>query len=271
LFLAATFGQFVHSRLLTAGTALELIHVASLHHDDVIDRAPLRRNGASANAQWGNQVAALAGNYLFARATSLLASLGETANQLAAVGIANLCAGQLQEVENTFNLELDEQQHFEILRRKTATLFTLPCHLGCRLAGVSTIQTTALLTYARELGIAFQLADDTLDFIGSAERLGKATGRDLREGVYSLPVLLALHSSGQVAEELNALLAQYTLTEADTIKAIRLVRESGAVHQSLGVAREHAGRALAALSGLPNSLARRSLERLAEYVVLRSS
>jgi heptaprenyl diphosphate synthase len=271
LFLGAAYGEFVEASLLPGAAALELIHVASLYHDDVMDRAPIRRGGMSINVRWGNALAALAGTYLFARASALLASLGDVPNQLASQASVNLCIGQLQETENAYNLELTEAEHLNILARKTATLFELPCHLGAYLSGTSPAYLTALATYGRHLGLAFQLADDALDLTGQVTQLGKATGTDLREGVYSLPVLRALRQGGTVGEQLQALLGQVQLTEDEVKMVLRLVWESGTVAEALDVAREYARRAQTALAVLPEGPARLSLSRLAEYAITRSS
>ncbi|MCP4544236.1 MAG: polyprenyl synthetase family protein, partial [Chloroflexi bacterium] len=130
----AQFGDPDDPRLLQAATAIELIHIASLYHDDVMDRAPARRGKDSANIHWGNGLAVLAGTYLFARATALLADLGDIPNQLASHASVELCTGQLQEMENAFNLNLTETEHLDILARKTATLFEFPCRLGAYLS-----------------------------------------------------------------------------------------------------------------------------------------
>lgn len=269
LFLAASFGRGEPARLQTAAAALELIHVASLYHDDIMDRAPQRRRGASINARWGNQAAAFAGTYLFARGSALLASLGQVPGRLAGEAAVTLCTGQLQEVENAFNLALAEEEHLDILRRKTAALLELPCRLGAFLAGVPEEMAAGLAEYGRQLGLAFQLADDALDLAGDAAEMGKATGTDLREGVYSLAVLRALRRGDAAAESLAALLHQAHLSGADIARAVRLVQESGAIPEALEVARACAARARAALVDLPDTPARQSLSRLAEYVTVR--
>ncbi len=271
LLLATSFGQASPASALRAAAAMELLHVASLYHDDVMDRAPLRRRVASANATWGNQMAALAGTYLFARASAVLASLGDGPNRLFTGSAVELCAGQLQEVEHAYDLELDESDHLAILDRKTATLFELPCRLGGALGVARSDEVEALATYGRHLGRAFQLADDAMDLVGHEEDAGKATGVDLREGVYGLPVLRALRRQGVVGDHLRALLAQARLSPSDVHAALRLVRGSGAVVEALGVARDHAERAREALSALPDGPARRSLDGLAGYAITRVS
>lgn len=271
LLLAAQFGDPDDPRFLKAAAAMEFTHVASLYHDDVMDRAPARRGGDSVNMRWGNALASIAGTYLFARASALLASLGDVPNQLASQASVDLCAGQLQEVENAYNLELTEAEHLDILTHKTATLFKLPCHIGAYLSGASKTHTATLTAYGLHLGLAFQLADDALDLVGQASQLGKATGTDLREGVYSFPVLRALQQGGTVGEQLLALLGQARLTEADVQTVLQLVQESGTVAEALEVAIEHVKGAQVALERLPDNPACCSLSRLAQYTITRSS
>jgi heptaprenyl diphosphate synthase len=270
LLLSGTFGRFDPERLLPAAAALELMHVASLYHDDIMDRAPLRRDGATTSARWGNPVATFAGTYLFARACDLWSSLGRGADGLASRGAVELATGQLNEVENAFDPDLDEATHLSILSRKTATLFELPCRLGSLLSESPSAHAEALSKYGRALGVAFQLADDALDLRGAAEDLGKAAGNDLREGVYTLAVLRTLRKPG-VGDRLRDLLEQSTLRNADIKEAIRLVAGNGAVDDALDVAREYARRALEALGPLPEGPALESLYLLADYAIRRSS
>jgi heptaprenyl diphosphate synthase len=271
LFLAASFGQSTATDLQPAAAAMELFHVASLYHDDVMDRAPRRRKGASVNQRWGNLAATLAGAYLFARGSMLLATLGNNANQLASRAALDLCAGQLQEVENAFNLELDEVTYMQIIERKTATLFETPCHLGALLSGTTTENIAALRAYGRHLGLAFQLADDALDLVGDVHKTGKGIGTDLREGVYSLPVLRALQTNNGNASMLPALLTRATLGEEEVRQAVQLVRDSGAVLEVRELAHSYSEQAQAALETLPDGPARQSLYHLADYAVARHS
>jgi heptaprenyl diphosphate synthase len=270
LLLSASFGRWNEDKLLRAAAALELIHIASLYHDDVMDRAELRRAGASANARWGNVPATFAGTYLFARASAVFASLGNDVNRLVSEASLDLCSGQLQEVENAFNLDLSEDEHSTILARKTATLFRLPCRLGAHLGGVARRQAASLDRYGRLLGLAFQLTDDALDLAGTAEEVGKSTGNDLRQGVFTLPVLRALRRPGAIGERLRDLLSRVQLSDGEVAAVLDLVRESGAVDEGLQVARGYAARARAALEGLPSGPPRRSLARLTELVASRS-
>ncbi len=177
----------------------------------------------------------------------------------------------MRELRNAYKLDLTEAEHLEILTQKIATLFELPCRLGAHLSGASAPHAEALATYGRHLGLAFQLTDDVLDLTGKASQLGKATGVDLREGVYSLPVLRAVRQQDAGGQRLRELLGQAWLAEEDAQTALQLVRESAGVASTLAVAREYAQRAREALATLPEGPARYSLCRLAEYAITRSS
>jgi heptaprenyl diphosphate synthase len=269
LLLCGSYGTTDEARLLRAAAALELTHVASLYHDDVMDRAPVRRGGASTNARWGSPQAAFAGTYLFSRACELWASLGHESNELAADMAVNLCLGQLHEVERAYDAETTDETHLRILEMKTGSLFELPCRMGALLSDQANPVADALARYGRSLGVAFQLADDVLDLTGDTEAIGKLAGKDLQEGVYSLAVLRALRSE-EVGVPLHDLLARAALRDADVREAIRLVRESGAIEQARSLAEEYAAEATASLADLPAGPATDSLHRLAHLTVTRA-
>jgi heptaprenyl diphosphate synthase len=269
--LAGRFGAAAEERLLRAAAAVELLHVASLYHDDVIDRAPTRRGAASANARFGNGSATVGGTYLFSCATALLAGLGEGVSRLASEASAEVCIGELQEIENAYNLELQVDEHLEIVARKTATLFELPCRLGALLGELEDSAAQSLARYGRELGVAFQLADDALDLTGNSATMGKGTRIDLRQGVYSLPVLEVLGQSNGDGRRLAGILARLDLSPAEADEAAGLVRTAGAVDAALAVARAHAATARAALDELDPIPARMSLAGLVDYALARDS
>ncbi|MFJ9854973.1 polyprenyl synthetase family protein [Streptomyces sp. NPDC101150] len=271
LLLSASYGSYQRNRLLRAAAALELVHIASLYHDDVMDRASTRRHGLSVNACWGNELAALTGTYLFARANDLLVTLGNESHHVAAQAFLELCSGQLQEVENVYNTDLTEAAHLEILARKTATLFELPCTLGALLSKAPRRYATALQAYGQDLGLAFQLTDDVLDLPGRGHGSGKSAGTDVREGVYCLAVLRAVGTGGVIAARLKSLLGREDMTAEQVAEVYRLVETADAGSAVLEVARSYAMRALEALQVLPEGPPRQSLENLARHVLIRSS
>jgi len=268
LLLAGQFGSGEPERLTRAAVAMELLHVASLYHDDVMDRAATRRGAASANSLWGNLLAASGGTLLFARAIGLLASLGDEANRLASAASVRLCTGQLQEVENAYDVDIGEDDHLAILERKTATLFELPCRLGALLAGAPDETAHVLAQYARALGLAFQLTDDALDLSGDESILGKPTLADIREGVYSFPIIHALHRNGNGG--LRSTLRKARLNEAELHDVVASVRRSGAVEAARRRAGEFARDAQQSLKALADTPARESLHRLADFAISRS-
>ncbi|HEU0083042.1 MAG TPA: polyprenyl synthetase family protein, partial [Bradyrhizobium sp.] len=175
-----------------------------------------------------------------------------------------------QEVENAFNLQLTEADHFKILARKTGALIVLSCSLGAELARAPPPVAAALADYGRHLGLAFQLADDALDLVGSPEQMGKLAGTDLRGGVFSFPILRVLGRRDAAAARLSKLLRQIELNETDVCEIVAIVQETGAVGEAQTMAREFSARACGALASLPAGAARTSFERLAAYAVTRS-
>jgi heptaprenyl diphosphate synthase len=236
-----------------------------------MDRAPLCRRDASANARWGNALASVAGTYLFARASALLAGVDDAVNRMAGEAFVELCSGQLREVENAYLLDLSEEEHQAILMRKTGTLFALPCRLGAHLGGLPPASAAALAAYGEHLGLAFQIADDALDLIGPPGETGKAARTDLREGVYSLAIIRTLGRNDRTGARVRKILGQLRLSQADLEEIVALVVESGAVTAALDTARLHAERAQTSLVNLPANAARSSLEQLAEYAVVRTN
>jgi geranylgeranyl pyrophosphate synthase len=267
LILCARLGAVDESLLLRAAAGIELLHAASLYHDDIMDRATRRRGAPSVNALWGNMSAAAAGTHLIACAMTLLAALpGGLVSGVADATLA-VSTGQLRETEHAFDVELTEVECLDIIAMKTATLFELPCQLGAYLAHADPRYTRALTRYGHHLGIAFQLTDDVLDISGHATTLGKPTGTDLREGVYALPVLTALRQApgGQLA----AILGQANPGPGDIDHAIALIRETDALSRVRRLAAQHAQRAASALTALPPTPTRTSLLALTDYAVAR--
>ncbi|MGK9236348.1 polyprenyl synthetase family protein [Inquilinus limosus] len=258
-------------RVVRAGAAVEMIHLASLYHDDIMDRAMQRRGVGSVNARWGNIPAAAVGTLMLARAIALLAGLGHTAHGLGARCVARLCAGQLREAENAYNLATPVALHVDILRDKTGALFELAGRLGALLAARPEGETTAIANYCAELGLAFQLYDDLMDIAGDTAAMGKATGMDIRQGIYALPVLLALAHGGAAARTLTILLKRQVLPDASIHEIQRLLQESGAVAEADAMARHHAACAQQALLTLPPGVARDALHELADYTVARAA
>jgi heptaprenyl diphosphate synthase len=235
------------------GVSVELVHVGSLCHDDVIDEAATRRGVDTVNAKWGNLIAILAGDFLLARASEIAASLGNEVAGLLAATIARLCQGQTLEVQTAFDVERTEAAYFAAIAGKTASLMATACRVGGLTSGQDREQIEALTGFGHAFGMAFQVCDDVLDLVGTDESLGKPAGLDLTAGVYTLPVIRAL-ADPEVGPRLRPLLGD-SLEGTGRDTARDLVRSSGAVAAALGTARQWADRARAALAPLDGAVA----------------
>ncbi|MGR4880570.1 polyprenyl synthetase family protein [Streptomyces sp. LARHCF249] len=268
LFLSASLGEADEGLLLHAAAAIELLHVGSLMHDDVMDGAATRRGAPSVNSRWGNAYAATTGTHVLACAMAELTHLPHDAVSAVTEGAFALSSGQLRETEHAYDTELAIDEHLEIIRMKTATLFALPCRLGAELAGGDPRLVDALSRFGQQLGIAFQLTDDLLDLVGDPADLGKPTGTDMRAGVFSHSVLLALRRNP--GGRLAALLRHKNLTVHEAAEAAALVRMGGTVGTTRELAHTHAARAAAALAELPDFPGREALATITRSVVSRT-
>jgi heptaprenyl diphosphate synthase len=228
-------GVSVPDDVVRGGVAVELVQVGSLYHDDVIDEAQIRRQVSSVNARWGNLRAILAGDYLLAKASEIAASLGTDVAGLLATTIGELCKGQVAELQTMFNPDRTPEQYFPSIAGKTASLFAAATRIGGLVSRFSADVTDQLTEFGRLYGMAFQVVDDILDVIATDEQLGKPAGKDMIEGVYSLPVIFALRS-GQ-GDRLRSLL-DGGLSADDRWAAIDMVRTSPGVDQAYAVAAE---------------------------------
>ncbi len=226
-------GVPVHDDVVRGGVAVELVQVGSLYHDDVMDEAQLRRQVSSVNARWGNLRAILAGDFLLAKASEIAASLGTEVAGLLASTIGELCKGQVAELQTLYDINRTEEQYYPSIAGKTASLFSAATRIGGIVAGSDRDTIDRLTEFGRYYGMAFQVIDDILDVIATDEQLGKPAGKDMLEGVYSLPVIHTLASSS--GDQLRALLKD-GLTEADRHDAIECVRMGPGVDSALSIA-----------------------------------
>ena len=264
---AATRGRPATDEAVTGAVAVELVHLGSLYHDDVIDEAETRRGVPSVNARWSNIVAILSGDYLLARASALAASLGADVAGLLADTIGELCRGQVLELQHLFDVDRTEEGYSSAIEGKTAALFASSCRIGGMVAGVDEPGLDALTRYGHHVGMCFQIVDDVLDITATDDTLGKPSGQDLVEGVYTLPVIYALEHSASLRELLAQPLDGERLDEAR-----KLAASNGSVTAALGVARDHAAQAGAALSGTElDTDVREALTRLVGGLVERES
>lgn len=238
---AAVGGSPATDDVLLGGVAVELVHLGSLYHDDVMDEAPNRRAAESVNSRWGNLVAIVAGDFLLARSAGVAASLGNEVSGLLAATLGRMCQGQISEVSMAYNPDRSAERYLATIADKTASLMSASCRIGALLAGEEGARREALTRFGECFGMVFQIRDDILDVVGTAEELGKPPGQDLVEGVYTLPVLRALSDLGAAAE-LRPLLGR-RLDGPERAKAAAIVAGSGGVASAAQEARRWAGRA----------------------------
>lgn len=267
--LAAEFGPTDDGRAVDAGAAVELIHLGSLYHDDVIDEAESRRGAESVNANWSNTIAILAGDYLLARASELAASrLGLESVELLATTYAELVEGQTLELHLTNDLSHSRDEYFKIVAGKTASLIRTSARLGALATDAERPAVEALSEWAWELGVVFQMTDDALDLVATDDYLGKPAGSDIQEGVFTLPVLYALE--GANGERVRELLSDGKPFTAEAVsEVIDLVRDGGHVERVLADALERAERAERHIVNLPDSDAKVVLKSLGAYLLDR--
>jgi heptaprenyl diphosphate synthase len=241
---AAGTGAPATAEVVTGGAAVELVHLGSLYHDDVIDEAETRRGVPSVNARWSNIVAILAGDYLLAQASVLAASLGADVAGLLAETIGELCRGQVLELQHLFDVTRTEESYLSSIEGKTASLMATASRIGAMVSHVSAASLDALTQFGHHLGMCFQVVDDVLDVTRTEAELGKPAGNDVHEGVYTLPVIYAVDRS----EELRGLLGR-KLEWEQVRRAVELIATPDVIDASMTVARTHATKASEALAG----------------------
>ena len=253
--------------------AVEFIHTATLLHDDIVDVSNLRRGKVAAHLIWGAPSSVLVGDFLFARAFELMVETG----QMKALGIlanasAVIAEGEVLQLTRSHDLNLDQDTYLKIISAKTAELFAAAAEAGAVGAGVDEAASNALRAYGLNLGLAFQLADDALDYGGASETLGKNAGDDFNEGKVTLPLLLAVQrTAGKEDAFWDRTINKGQRTEDDFRRARELIVGTGAVAGTIDTAYEYADRAKTALADLPETEWRDALERLADFAVSRAA
>lgn len=272
--LSAELADGVTDEVVLAAAVVELTHLATLYHDDVMDSAATRRGGPTAHQVWGNTVAILTGDMLFARASQLVAKLGPDAVRVQAETFERLCLGQLHETVGP-GTETDPVAHYlQVIADKTGSLIGTSGYFGARCGGCPEPQVEAVRLFCEQIGLAFQLADDVIDVTSSAEVLGKTPGTDLREGVPTLPVLYARRDAkaGDAdAQEVVALLDADLADDAALKRAVAALRESAATEQARVEAQRVADEAAKALTVVPDCSAKTAMLELADALVSRDT
>ncbi len=269
--LAAQLGDARAPEVVQAAVVCELTHLATLYHDDVMDEAAVRRGAPSANSRWTNSVAILTGDLLFARASDLLADLGPEAVRIQARTFERLVTGQIRETVGAAPGEDRVAHYLEVLADKTGSLVATSARFGARFAGVEPDLVAALTRFGEEVGVAFQLSDDLIDIISEDGVSGKSPGTDLREGIATLPALIALAGTDPADARLRELVARPLSDDAEHAEALALLRSSAALERAGAVLGEYADRARDSLSAVPAGDVREALAALCDYVVTRTS
>ena len=265
--LAAELGPNLDDRAVDAGAAVELIHVGSLYHDDVIDEADSRRGSVSANQNWDNTVAILAGDFTLARASEVAAqSLGQGGVILLAQTYAQLCEGQVLELQLAGDTTHGAAEYYQVIEDKTASLIRTSARLGAMASDTDEAALEAVSKWAWDLGVAFQLIDDVLDLVASSDFLGKPAGSDVGEGTFTLPVLAAL--DGDRGDEMRNLLGEgRPYTSATIDRVLEVVRSGGYVELGISDAESRIRSAEKTLDELPLSEAREVMRGLGSYLM----
>ncbi len=246
----------VNEDMVCGGVAVELVHLGSLYHDDVMDDADTRRGIEAVNRRWGNLKAILAGDFLLAKASELAASLGTDVAILLAATIGKLCEGQVRELQLIYDVGRTEQQYLDAISGKTAELYATSCRIGGMVTDANAEQLQRLNDFGHNYGMAFQIVDDVLDLASTSDDLGKPVGNDLREGVYTLPVIRILAGNDSSSSDLRKMLTSTDagpMDEATRAQAHQLVLASDEIGSSIETAEGYVCKATEALAGLPDT------------------
>jgi heptaprenyl diphosphate synthase len=268
--LAAQFGDPSASGVVPAAVVVELTHLATLYHDDVMDEADLRRGAASANSRWGNTVAILTGDFLFARASDILADLGPEAVRLQARTFERLVQGQIRETVGPESGDDPVDHYLRVVADKTGSLIGTSGRFGAMLSGADDATTEVLTRYGERIGVAFQLSDDLLDVAAESADSGKTPGTDLREGVPTLPVLLLRRAARRRDGDLLATLDGDLSDDSVLASALSALRSNEVMDEARGVLAGWADDARETLALLPDVPAKAALESLCDFVVRRT-
>ena len=268
--LAAQFGDPNAWGVVPSGVVVELTHLATLYHDDVMDEAQLRRGAQSANARWDNTIAILTGDFLFARSSRILADLGPEAVRIQAHTFERLCTGQIRETVGPRPDQDPVAHHLDVIADKTGSLIAASGRYGALMSGASLEHVETMTVFGERIGIAFQLADDLVDITSESMQSGKTPGTDLREGIPTLAGLVALTSTDPADARLQELLGRPLTDDAEHAEALALLRAHPAVDAARVEAHRWADAARASLTALPDGSARDVLGLLCDYVVSRT-
>ena len=258
----------VSDDVIQGAIACELVHLGSLYHDDVMDESTMRRGVDTVNAKWGNLQAIVAGDFLLARASGIAASLGNEIAGLLARTIAELCEGQIEELQHTYSVARTVPSYLVSIEGKTASLFATSARIGALVAGHNSDVVNALTNYGTAFGMVFQIVDDILDVIATDAELGKRAGHDMEEGVYTLPVLLTLAQQSSDTDELRSFLGK-PLSQTERERALAIVRTHSGIQSAIESAKNYVHMAETECNLMPQGVVTDAL-RAAPAVLLAS-
>ncbi len=271
LILSARLFGYVENHYLLLGSLIEFIHTATLLHDDVIDEADMRRGKPTARRVWGNQASILVGDYLYSQAMALIASFhNHSINEIMADACRKMAEGEVLQLCANSQPDLTEQAYLKIIEYKTATLVAASCKVGAIIGGASLEEQTALSRFGFNLGMAFQLADDRLDYSADQTRLGKSLGQDIRQGMITLPLLHLLQTCSSSEQSwLKEKIQSHSVDDQDLERILELMRAQGSLAYATSRAREYIEASALDLAPFPDSPAKRSLAIVSCYMVNR--
>ena len=271
LILASRLAGYEGDGHIELASVIELIHTATLLHDDVLDEASLRRGNKTARILWGNQASILVGDYLYTKAQCNIVSFrNHEINEIVAETTRRMTAGELAQLSVNCDLQITEDEYLEIIGNKTAALIAASCRIGAILADCPEDRKDNIESFGWNLGIAFQLTDDTLDYVADGKKLGKSIGKDLQEGKITLPLLSLLQRcSEDEANKIEKIVQLYDFTEENLELIVKLMQRYGVIDYSLARARGYVEKAKKSLLSFKDSMPLQALFAVADYVVDR--
>ncbi|NLP51923.1 heptaprenyl diphosphate synthase component II [Bacillus sp. RO1] len=262
--LAAKLGAYDIHKVKNVAVALELMHMASLVHDDVIDDAELRRGKETIKAKWDNRIAMYTGDYIFARSLEMMTRVEDIeAHRILSNTLVELCKGEIEQIRDKYNYDQNLRTYLRRIKRKTAILIAVSCQLGAITSGVPASVHQSLYWFGYYVGMSFQITDDILDFTSTEEQLGKPAGSDLLQGNITLPVLYAMESP--VLNDKIRTIDDHSGSE-EIKEIIDLIKRSDAIDRSFALSDRYLERAFKELEKLPNGLAKRTFNNVAKYI-----
>ncbi len=270
--LSAGMNNYQEDKIIPVAAAVEIIHTATLIHDDVVDKSDLRRGKPTVNSKWGNGISIVLGDHWYLRAFSVLSHLKiPDILEMFLEVINRICVGELEQLKRCYDLSFTEQDYLEIVKNKTASLMSFCCRAGALIGEASPLETEALANYGLNFGIAFQIVDDCLDFVGTEERIGKSIGSDLFEGKLTLPLIYVMNATNKKNREwIKNSLKLRQINNNDTNQIKNIVKRYKGIDYSLRKAEEYKNYAKEELKSVKKSEYRDALSLLADHIVERS-